>query len=290
MEQTTQDTALLRKLQLEELRLAKIFVEHCAAHNIPCYILGGTLLGAVRHKGFIPWDDDIDICMLREDYDSLLAAGIPALPEDVKLEHLQTRQDYRHALAKLCSSRMKLRIKANAQVHDDELWIDIIPLDGWPQSKPQEIIHKLALRCWKLLIVLTDFEYAIDVHRDRGILANILVKGLSYFAKLIALLHISPQWALQGLERRLKRYPAKNSSQLINIPAARGFRELFLAQWFEKSCLLEFEDTRFPAPQNYSCVLECIYGKDYMIPPPENHRNWHCSELITQEDSCRNEE
>lgn len=285
MEQVSQQdstrTPSLRDLQLEELRLAKLFVEHCAKRGLSCYMLGGTLLGAVRHQGFIPWDDDIDLCMLREDYEQLLSDGMDELPADVKLEELRSRPDYRHALAKLCSSRMKLRIKANAQSHDDELWIDIIPLDGWPDSKLKEAFHKLAILYWKFMAVIIDFDYAIDVKRDRGAFANMLVKFLALFAKLVGYLNISPQWALKGLERCLRRYPALGSRQLINIPAARGFRELFLAEWFEESCLLPFEDTSFPAPQNYPCVLKCIYGADYMTPPPEGDRNWHCSELIS---------
>ena len=83
----------LRKVQLLELKVLKEIKRVCTKHDIKYFLTGGTLIGAARHKGFVPWDDDFDICMLRDDYNRFLTEGVSRLPEGYAVFNLETKED-----------------------------------------------------------------------------------------------------------------------------------------------------------------------------------------------------
>ena len=123
----------IEKLKGIELQLLDAFVSACEQLNIDYYILAGTLIGAVRHKGFIPWDDDIDIGMFRKDYDIFLEEGQKLLPKDVFLQTFITDKEYPTYFAKLRKSNTTFIEKSVSKLKMNHgVYLDIFPLDYFP--------------------------------------------------------------------------------------------------------------------------------------------------------------
>ena len=98
------DSQLLRSVQLTQLDISKEIKKICEKHQIPYFLDGGSLLGAVRHKGFIPWDDDMDICMLRKDYNRFLKVAPKELPEEYHINSPYTREEYSYVLSRVLNA------------------------------------------------------------------------------------------------------------------------------------------------------------------------------------------
>lgn len=282
----------LRKLQLVELGLMKRFAEVCEAEGFRYFMLGGTLLGAVRHGGFIPWDDDVDMCMPRPDYDALLKLAdanpdlfaSPDAEYDVKLVSIYSDAGYRQGMAKITSSEMCIISRSATRERVENAWIDIIPMDGFPSGLLASKIHKARLMYWKIMDATAEFDYVVDVKRDRGLAGSIALRCLEFLCKVIRPYGDDFSRVLKLTDKALKRYSYDDCPEAINLYAARGFREIFPVAAFGEGRLLRFEDGAFAAPSNADLVLTTIYGLDYMTPPSKEDRNWHNSEVIEKEE------
>lgn len=268
----------LRKLQLEELDMLKLFVRICNDYNLRYYLLGGTLLGAVRHKGFIPWDDDVDVCMPRKDYNRFIGLAKKELPEQYYIDNYDLSEDYYYAWARICSRRMKV-INHMANIPRIEpVSIDLIPLDGFPDPGLGRSLHKLKLSFWWNLNQILQFDKLVDQKRQRGFIQKAVIRFLGCFKWLGSI--FSFKICLRKLNEILSRYPYDSDTKdVINYLAAYGFQETFTRESFGEGKEYDFEDQRFIGPKDYDYVCKTIYG-DYMTLPPEDQRNKHHTEII----------
>ena len=137
---------VLRQAQLVMLRMLKIIDYICRKHDISYWMCSGTLLGAVRHKGFIPWDDDLDICMIREDYERFVKIAVNEFPEDMMLQTRETDPHY-HYLPLPCKVRDKKSFILSPGYEDEEcekgLFIDIFPMDRYHKQKLPFMFEKM---------------------------------------------------------------------------------------------------------------------------------------------------
>jgi lipopolysaccharide cholinephosphotransferase len=268
----------LRKLQLIELAILKEFVRICEEKNLRYYILGGTLLGAVRHKGFIPWDDDVDVCMPREDYERFFKYAEEWLGKEYTCLHYKKSADYRYAFGRVCSKSLKV-INRSANIPREEFaWIDIIPLDGFPDGKIERFILKVRLSFWWNLNQIAQFDELVDQKRKRSFMGTFLVKVASLFAKIGK--HLDYHICLDKLNEILMECPYdSNTEYIINFLAAYGFDETFPRESFEGGKGYGFEDGIFIGPNDFDTVCQIIYG-DYMTLPPESERNKHNLEIV----------
>ena len=134
----------LKEIQQRELEIFKKFVEICEQYGIRYYLAGGTLLGAARHKGFIPWDDDIDVNMPREDYETLLShADEIGASGDYKLVAGELG-NLNYPFAKIYDLHTNIRKLYDDDDTERNLWIDIFPMDGLPddEKKVEDIFHR----------------------------------------------------------------------------------------------------------------------------------------------------
>ena len=139
------DPKVLRRLQKVELGILKDFDALCKAHGWRDFIAGGTAVGAIRHKGFIPWDDDIDVCMPREDYQAFLQAADSVLPDQYRLFHMGMEKEYVLTFAKLTlKGTVFLEASNKERKYESGIFIDIFPLDKTvaDQAKRQKQIRK----------------------------------------------------------------------------------------------------------------------------------------------------
>ena len=279
--QNQRATGKLRELQLVELQLMEWFVDYCNRHNLRYYLLGGTLLGAVRHGGFIPWDDDVDICMPRPDYVKFLETVEEELVgTDIRIESVYHDRNFRQGMAKLTTSRMQIVNRSASIEHVEDAWIDIIPMDGFPKGTLASTIQKARLMWWKVMDATTEFEHVVDVKRDRGAIGNVAVKALGLFCKVVRPYGDDSNRVFMKTERALQRFRYDDSPNVINLYAARGFKEIFPNETFGEGVPVEFENHMFTAPADIHAALCRIYDENYMTPPPESERNYHNSEVL----------
>ncbi|MBR3181960.1 MAG: LicD family protein [Eggerthellaceae bacterium] len=274
-------TGKTRELQLAELELMNWVVDCCDRYNLRYYLLGGTLLGAVRHKGFIPWDDDVDICMPRPDYMKFLEiAETELFGTDMRIDSMYHDSEFRYGLAQVTTSRMQIINRSATVEHVQDAWIDIIPMDGFPKGGLAVAIHKTRLMWWKIMDATSRFERVVDVKRDRGLVGNVAVKAFGAFCKVVHPYGKNSNRPLMNTERALMRFRYDDSPNVINLYAAQGFKEIFPNEAFGNGTDVEFEGRMFTAPSDIHTVLCRIYDENYMTPPPEKERNYHHSEVL----------
>lgn len=267
----------LRKLQLEELELIKTFVLICEKEHLMYYMLGGTMLGAIRHKGYIPWDDDADFGMPRPDYEHFLAVANKYLPDGFALSTIDSVPGHIYYIARLVNTKVKIKISGVAQQREDSVWIDIFPLDGFPTNGLLRKIHKAKLLLLRKMYRLSVFDREVLLKIKHRTWYNHL--GVAFCRHVPIQKLFSQRWCWKALDSALKKYPYEKSKELLNLTGAYQFKELFDKQVFGEGAFYDFEGMRLKGPVEYDFYLKQLYG-DYMKPPSVDERNKHQSELL----------
>ena len=251
----------IKELQAVALALFKDFLQVCGTLGLRYYVLGGTALGAVRHKGFIPWDDDIDVGMPRADYQVFLEKAQALLPESVFLQTFETDPEFYANFAKLRNSGttfIETSLRNSNMNHG--VYIDIFPLDDYPDGKWD--------RFWvKACNMLLNGRLAAAFYYDDSLPLRSRLKHT-----ICKILCPSLDKALR--DRDLLMRSCRSGSILANYCGAWGEKEFVPAEWFSDGCELEFEGLPVRVPKEYHRYLTQLYG-DYMTPPPPEKRIGH---------------
>ncbi|HBW13332.1 MAG TPA: hypothetical protein DEF30_05890 [Proteiniclasticum sp.] len=254
------------KVNLDEVqdRLFEMMISFhdiCVENNIRYYMLGGTLLGAVRHEGFIPWDDDIDIGLLRADYEKLISLPEAVWPKNLELRIPGKDSDYPYGYTKLISSDTTV-VEDYGKGIVLGLFIDIFPVDFAGRSKLSSEMKMRAVSTLKKVLQTTQIT-SVDEY-------TFLKKFIIMIIKKI------------GVERVLRMtgciLKSENSNPeyySANFLGAWGNREIVRTKLFGKPRLFKFRDREFFGPENADEYLTSIYG-DYMkLPPLEKQQSHH---------------
>ena len=261
----------LREIQLEELKILKAVLKIIEQHNLRYYMLGGTFLGAVRHKGFIPWDDDIDIGLPREDYEKFIAYASNDIEEPLQLKTFFIDDNYKEYITRIINKNILFNRNDALQTKNTNLWIDIFPLDGMPENAFVRKFHQLRLLYRRLMLQYSNFKTGINIKKKRNFLELLLIKFGFFFTKFI---NLNTKTQLKKLDGVLKKYPYETSTYIVNFMGAYKFKEMFPRTLYEDSCEYQFEDLMLCAPKNYDAILRQMYG-DYMTPPNVEQRFSH---------------
>lgn len=266
----------LRDLQLKELEILKAFLEICKKNNLRYFMLGGTFLGAIRHKGFIPWDDDIDIGMPRSDYEKFILLS-KDLPENFEILNFKTNEKYDNYCIKIIDKNIKL--KRNDVIQNDKifnLWIDIFPLDGMPSGRFFLKIHKVRLLFARLLLQYSKMQTGVNIKKKRGALENFLIKFGFFITKFIK---FDTKKQLYKIDKLLTKYDYEKSKFVVNFMGAYKFKEMFEKSIYDDIYEYDFENLKLTAPKNYDKILSQMYG-EYLQPPEDCEKFSHSIEFI----------
>lgn len=255
---------VLRKLQLEILDILIEFDRICRKHHIQYYLSCGTLLGAVRHHGFIPWDDDADVELPRSEYDKFRRVVKEEIGEGFFFQDTATDANYRWPYGKM--RKKNTRYAREGQNHlgqQDGICIDVFPLDEIPDDfEIQKKMARKARYCRKALwaavgaVNLTD-----EVEKFKFSLLN----------------GIPRDFALEKYLEAVACYQGQNMScyGFFNTEAIPEFSFIYQKEWYSKPLELDFEGHKFFVPNGYDHILSLKYGDYLALPPKEKQKgNW----------------
>ena len=267
----------LKKLQKDMMFVLANFDKLCEKYGITYFAVGGTLLGTVRHGGYIPWDDDVDLGMLQEDYEKFLA--IPA--EEYKEYGLFAPEinpgDYFSMVTKYFykDSRFTIKLARESGFEDMGIFIEVFPFFDLPSDNTKiDLMHK-RLEIYKaihsLLVVNKVIVYDKGV---KGVIKRI-VKHV-----LLALLHLfrwTPEKAGRCFSEGQRKYTDKDAKYVASFS---DVFKVYTKKSLSETIRVKFEDTTMPIPKGYKSYLRILYGDDYMTPPPEDKRWNQAAEYI----------
>ena len=267
-----EDNSKLRQLQLYELNLVKTFAGICEKHNLRYYLIGGTMLGAVRHQGFIPWDDDVDIGMPRKDYKKFLEVASVEIPGYMEVLNYKTTPDYLRYFSRLVDRRVKIYNDSNTETLIENAWIDIFPMDGLPDNPLRRKVRFTLLSAQRVMYHFSCFEQMVNLMRPgRPLYQRILIK-IGQVTKLGR--RKDTKKILDKLDHNLQKFDFDESMYVMNFFGAYVFKEIIPRKWLGTEGRYQFEDVKLCGAEEYDIYLKNFYG-EYMTPPSDEHKDKH---------------
>lgn len=252
-----------KALFIELLNLLNKFDHVCKLYNIDYTLFGGTLLGAIRHGGFIPWDDDLDIAMLRKDYDRLLSLPDNVFGDGYFLQTPKTDPGYNKTFAKLRnSSTTEIPYKDAIYNYNHGIFIDIFPLDFIPDSSKE-----FALMVNRINRSTRILRWTARIQGGVGTIGLSPIKKVIYYIIKPFVISgvLSSHKAFERINNIAKSY--SNNSKRISTVVFSGLSSRFVYDLsdYQDSDKHIFESDYYPVPHGYDKVLKTTYG-DYMKP------------------------
>lgn len=275
----------IRSLQLEELKMMKMVKQICEKENLTYFMIGGTLLGSIRHNGFIPWDDDVDLAMPRDDYEKFLKVAEKYLPKNMFIQNFRTDKKYRYYITRLLNKNILVEEKRFIGSDAPQAYasVDIFPIDGSPNISMLRKIYYLRVMIRRYLISLC-YRDTIDKERKRSrieeALLNLLVR--IPFEKIL-----HPNNIKESLDKELKKYKMNTSIYCGTIMGAYRVKEMVPRAMFGNPKLYKFEDDYFYGPELVDEYLKHMYG-DYMKLPPKEQQKTHYTNIKVLDNDISN--
>lgn len=270
----------LNHIQSRELLMLQEFIRICEKYNLTYYILGGTLLGAVRHNGFIPWDDDIDLGMPRQDFEKFQEIVSSEVTAPFYCENDKDTPDYKLDFHKFCDSETKVYWEHNQEIKVVDLWMDIFPIDGMPQNYVLNKIHSFLYLYRRMLVNISQFDQIVNLNKDNRPFHETFIIALVKKLKLYKLVDFNKQ--KEKYKSFLKKY-TMSEFYSGNFTGAYKLREIVPTTYFGNPVDLKFSGLSVKAPKQYLLYLEAIYGKNFMELPPVEKREAHKLKLVLKE-------
>ena len=247
-----------------EITILSAIDKICERNNLEYYLCGGSMIGAVRHKGFIPWDDDIDIFLKRSDYNKL----IDLMKKQKEYEWLgildDSTENYYYPFAKAVDKNTVAKMENNLTKHG--IWVDIFPIDFLPKEEKKR--RRLLKKCYyyRAIVIAMTTDFSMVKHDTKMILKKILC----IYAKIYGKKRIYKKYS--DLIKDSERY--ENSKYVACLCPTYKEREIFEEDKLFKRKKYEFEEKEFWGIKNYDYYLSQLYG-DYMKLPPVEKRRVH---------------
>ena len=255
----------LQELKATELETLKMFRDFCEQNKIEYYLSNGTLLGAVKYRGYIPWDDDIDLLIPRKDYDRMLMLFKDS--DRYKLFAFEKGENYRYPFVKLCDMTTR---KVEGDYNNGVTLgvdIDIFPLDAWNDDITKAKKEARRIKRNMLLLGFAKLESSYSSNIFKHFVKMVVMRfcktlGSEFFIKRII---------------NLSRKPLSEAPMYLGCKSwcIYGEREIIPAEVFADTVEVEFEGEKFKAPVGYDTYLRSLYGDYWQDPPLEKQKTHH---------------
>lgn len=259
------------QLQKAELDVMRSITRTMDNNNIRYYLGYGTLLGAVRHNGFIPWDDDVDLFVPREDYERFrqLADHIIERPYILTGNVINSKEPRISIKVRVENPNIQILDNKDGEVIKQNIWVDIFPIDGMPKTSLGRKFIFLVFRLLFLELRLgrsSRLGYKTNKARSRKERIGIIINKYFHIGKLI-----DTDKVVNHFEKIRKKFPYESSEYVCPLTIDYMERCICRREWFGSGKRCKFEDTEFNIPDDSKAVLTQFYG-DYMQLPPEKDR------------------
>lgn len=262
-------------LQSLELNMVKEFVRICDKHGLKYFMAGGTFLGAVRHKGFIPWDDDIDMGMYRCDYDKFLKIAETELSYPYKIQTYQNTESHHYYFSHIIDMRYKVRRLGSIDKREEYVWIDIFPYDGLPNGIMGNLFFLRLLLC-RFCYHMANFDKINIARTDRALWQKVALKMLFFVRRLLRF--DKHKW-VNKIDVLLRSNNLQNCDRVMSFMGMKLQKEILPRGIYDNLIDYAFEDMNLKGPKENARVLRQLYG-NYMELPPENKRKSHPMEVL----------
>ena len=262
----TLDSVQLKKLQLIELDTLKEIDRICRKYDINYSLTGGTLLGAIRHKGFIPWDDDVDIALKRKDFIRLQRVCQKELKSEFFFQCHDSDKGWYRLYSKIRVNGTQFKELAHCQ-HDIHhgVYIDIFALDNVPNNK---ILRHLQYIYFQFFNIGLSVKYINSSYRKRNKRIIAILLKVLYFP-------FSLDFLYKTADRISKRYNNCSCIFLTNFNGAYGKKEVFPQKYFLETIDMPFEDTYLKCSKYFDDILSQLYGDYMQLPSPDKRVSLH---------------
>ena len=262
------DKVTLRKVQLEQLKIAKEIRRVCEENNIKYFLDSGTLLGAIRHKGFIPWDDDLDIGMFRADYERFIEIAPKALKDNYLLQVWGGNNHYPLSFAKVRNvNTIYIENKAQKLQENQGIYVDVFPYDRYGDDMKKQGFPLMLVR--RMILAKEKMEPWRDNDKIniKRYLIYLPIRFLAMFASKKTLIDFYEKTAqMYNNDEQRDYFPQGTTPYGRWVIEKKGLSDMTLG---------DFEGEKFSIPANYDIYLKNAYG-DYMtLPPIDKRENKH---------------
>lgn len=255
----------LSKLHTEILDIMDVIDQICKDYQLHYYLTGGTLLGAVRHGGFIPWDDDLDIVMPRDDFDKFIELCPTMLPVGYSLRWISTDEKYFRLFAKVCKDGTKfIESKEMNSYSAFGIFVDIFPIDESINYNRNVEQRKFIIE--KIKVMLSGKRWPNSFKFPKNIIINILsYRFLHFIAKKVMTKSNGKGY------HYYTNYGSQYTAKQRTVPK----------EWLGEGRQIQFENRKYIVANKYELVLENIFGSNYMqLPKPEKRKTHYPLEVV----------
>ena len=257
------DDDTLKHLQQVQIKILKYFIKICEENDLTYFMYAGSLLGAIRHQGFIPWDDDIDVIMFREDFEKLNKILENDLDEKYNFFNVLNEETYHYTWGRLTLKNTLFKEWWGDQVdYTPNIFLDIFILDNVPKDKYKKFIQK-----WKSYTLNMLTSYSIIKFKNDSKLKEIIQQTIYY---LIKILPVSPSTIKKACVNSYTKYQYEDCEEVCDFPSENMMQMSFRSDWLPLK-KAKFEDMEVNIPNNYDKILRMDFN-NYMEFPPEDSR------------------